>query len=55
MVMSFLGGPLAWPSAKASFSQALFFAKSPNLTLEVAKSRQSLIQDFHLPLPTEAY
>jgi hypothetical protein len=40
---------------KHVFPELYSFAKKPNLTLEAAKSSQSLIQDFHLPLSTEAY
>jgi hypothetical protein len=40
---------------KHAFPELYSFAKKPNLTLEAAKSSQSLIQDFHLPLSTEAY
>jgi hypothetical protein len=40
---------------KHAFPELYSFAKKPNLTLEAAKSSQSLLQDFHLPLSAEAY
>jgi hypothetical protein len=40
---------------KLAFPELYSFAKKPNVTVATAKANQSLIQDFHLPLSTEAY
>jgi hypothetical protein len=40
---------------KHAFPELYSFAKNPNMTVEATKASQSLIQNFHLALSTEAY